>query len=109
MNGWPETTGPTTTARIRGATFVTATVTTVLILTVGGSHQPLLRSIEEHRPDRVEFLCSGDAGKLQGSYVQVEGEGKVLKSDPKLAAPDLPCLATLARLETGSYRIRKID
>lgn len=84
-------------------------MTTVLILTVGGSHQPLLRSIEEHRPDRVEFLCSDDAGKLKGSYAQVEGEGNVLKSDPKLAAADLPCLATLAGLDNRDYRIHKID
>src|SRR5262245_25101025 len=69
------------------------TMTTALILTVGGSHQPILASLRQHRPDRVYFLCSADQGKKFGSHVQVSGEGKVLKSDPSLPAPDLPCIA----------------
>jgi hypothetical protein len=83
-------------------------VENILILTVGGSHQPLLRSIEQNRPDFVHFLCSDDSEQAKGSYVQVIGEGKVLKSDPKLTNPDLPNLVKLARLQEGQYEVHKI-
>lgn len=44
----------------------------VLLVTVGGSFQPIVTSIRTLQPDRVIFLCSdGD----KGSKVQVIGEG----------------------------------
>jgi hypothetical protein len=82
---------------------------TVLILTVGGSHQPILASIEQHRPMKVHFLCSADAAKgIPGSYRQVTGEGKVLKSRPDLDRPDLPCIATLAGLGPESFVVHQV-
>jgi hypothetical protein len=80
----------------------------VLILTVGGSHQPILRSIEQNQPDLVHFLCSGDTQRTKGSYTQVEGVGKVLKSRPDLAQPDLPNIVTLARLPNEKFKVHKI-
>ena len=51
------------------------TQSSILICTVGGSHQPIVTGILQHRPSFVHFLCSDDAGKLKGSYTQVIGEG----------------------------------
>ncbi|TBR58419.1 CRISPR-associated protein [Westiellopsis prolifica IICB1] len=44
----------------------------ILLVTVGGSHQPIVTAIRELQPDRVIFLCS-DGSK--GSKSQVIGEG----------------------------------
>ncbi|MBX9256493.1 TIGR02710 family CRISPR-associated protein [Desmonostoc muscorum CCALA 125] len=44
----------------------------ILLITVGGSHQPIITAIRELQPDRVVFLCS-DGSK--GSKSQVIGEG----------------------------------
>lgn len=82
---------------------------TILILTVGGSHQPILRSIERNLPDFVHFLCSSDSGRAKGSYTQVIGEGKVLKSSPELAHPDLLNIVTLASLKADQYQVHRID
>jgi CRISPR-associated protein (Cas_Cas02710) len=81
---------------------------TVLILTVGGSHQPILTAIEQHQPHRIYFLCSADVGKAKGSYTQVIGEGKVLKSKHDVDKPDLPNIATLARLSPEQFEIHQI-
>lgn len=75
----------------------------VLLLTVGGSHQPLVTSIKTVKPDKVFFLCS------QGSRTQVIGEGKVLKSSNELEENDLPNIVTLAGLHDGQYEIEQID
>ncbi len=82
-----------------------------LIMTVGGSHAPLLTAIETLKPDRVIFLCSDDQGRTKGSYFQVEGPGKVLcskapKSEP--LTPDLPNLVTLANLSPDRYQVIRI-
>jgi hypothetical protein len=78
-----------------------------LILTVGGSHQPVLRSIEQHRPDRVYFFCSADLGKKPGSHVLVDGPGNVIKSDPAKDKPDLPSIAVQAALAPDRYHVEK--
>ncbi|MEI2583523.1 TIGR02710 family CRISPR-associated CARF protein [Scytonema sp. PRP1] len=44
----------------------------ILLVTVGGSHQPIVTAIGELQPERVVFLCS-DGSK--GSKSQVIGEG----------------------------------
>jgi CRISPR-associated protein (TIGR02710 family) len=44
----------------------------ILLVTVGGSHQPIITAIREIQPDRVVFLCS-DGSK--GSKSQVIGSG----------------------------------
>lgn len=45
----------------------------ILILTVGGSHQPIVTAISSLRPDRVVFICSDGA---KGSKSQIIAEGK---------------------------------
>jgi len=80
----------------------------VLILTVGGSHEPIVESIEHNSPDFVIFLCSDDIGSTKGSYVQVAGDGNVLKSSFDVASPDLPNIVTLTGLQADGFEIRRI-
>lgn len=82
---------------------------TILILTVGGSHQPIVRSIQQNQPDFVHFLCSADRDRTKGSYTQVIGEGKVLKSAPQLDKPDLPNIVTLTGLSAEQYAVHQIE
>lgn len=81
---------------------------TVLICTVGGSHQPIVTSIQAYQPSFVHFLCSDDIGRTKGSYWQVIGEGHVLKSRPDLSAPNLPNIAALTKLGPTQFCIHKI-
>lgn len=48
-------------------------MTTILLITVGGSFQPILTAIRSLEPDRVIFICS--AGP-KGSRTQITGSGK---------------------------------
>ena len=45
----------------------------ILLITVGGSHQPIVTALQSLNPDRVIFICSGGS---RGSISQVTGEGK---------------------------------
>ncbi|MFP4134461.1 MAG: hypothetical protein ACLFTJ_09930, partial [Halothece sp.] len=47
-------------------------MSTVLIITVGGSPQPIVTAIRTLQPDRAIFLCSTGS---KGSLSQVIGEG----------------------------------
>lgn len=47
-----------------------------LILTVGGSCEPLVSSIRTIKPNSVYFLCSADTDKSRGSYTVVDAKGK---------------------------------
>lgn len=82
---------------------------TILVLTVGGSHQPLVTAIQTLKPDRVVFLCSDETPTAKGSYVQVIGEGKIIKSDPKLDKPDLPNIPTQVGLSPDQFDVVKIE
>lgn len=85
---------------------------TILVLTVGASHQPILTAIETLRPDHVVFLCSDDIPTTKGSWRQVLGEGKVIKSKRDLKHPDLPNIVTQVGLRQEQYevvRIRDLD
>ncbi|WP_334311911.1 hypothetical protein [Aphanizomenon sp. CS-733/32] len=44
----------------------------ILLITVGGSHQPIVTAIRDLQPDRVVFICS-DSNK--GTKSQIIGEG----------------------------------
>ena len=45
----------------------------VLILTVGGSDGPIVKCIENYRPDHVVFLCTEDEEGKKGSREIVDG------------------------------------
>ena len=71
-------------------------VRTVLLCTVGGSHQPILKAIESVSPDFVCFVCTGPdpvTGKA-GSLRQVTGKNAVIFADRDAAAPTLPNIPT---------------
>ena len=77
----------------------------VLLCTVGGSHQPVLKAIEATQPIHVCFFCSDSdpvTGK-SGSISQVTGSGKVIKADPRDKKPTLPSIPTLAGLGADTF------
>ncbi len=43
----------------------------ILVLTVGGSPQPLISSIKQSVPNKVVFLCSDDTPQTKGSYSEI--------------------------------------
>jgi CRISPR-associated protein (TIGR02710 family) len=45
----------------------------ILLITVGGSPQPIITAVQSLNPDRVVFVCSGGS---RGSETQIIGEGK---------------------------------
>jgi len=73
-------------------------MSTVLIVTVGGSPQPILTALQQLNPDRAIFLCSTGS---KGSISQVIGEDKPCKirrgSEGEVVS--LPNIPTQARLE----------
>jgi len=81
----------------------------ILILTVGGSPQPIVTSIQSNRPDFVWFVCSDDGPKAKGSYVEAVGDGLVCKSSLKVESPDSPCIASQAGLTAGSFNSIRIS
>ncbi|GIW95031.1 MAG: TIGR02710 family CRISPR-associated protein [Pirellulaceae bacterium] len=80
----------------------------ILLVTVGGSHQPIVRSIRETQPDLVCFICSDDTPNGKGSHVMVEGGGLVIKSNPQLTSPDLPNLVQLTGLQPGTWVVVRV-
>jgi hypothetical protein len=84
---------------------------TVLLCTVGGSHQPILTALREIQPAYVCFFCTGNdpATGARGSRLQIEGKGKPVesrKADGSVEKlPNIPTLASLA--ETG-FEVREV-
>lgn len=79
----------------------------ILILTVGGSHQPIMTAINEIRPNYVFFICTGKdpATGRAGSEIQIIGIGNCIKADPKDDKPSLPNIPAQAGLQMGQYQI----
>ena len=60
----------------------------VLILTIGGSHEPIVKSIKDTKADYVVFLCSDDLPTTKGSYTQITDKAEVRDSkDPSKNFP----------------------
>lgn len=74
----------------------------ILVLTVGGSSQPVVSSILQNKPDRLAFLCSDDIPGTKGSYIEVEGPGLVCERGT------MPNIITQARAMDISRKIVKI-
>jgi len=77
---------------------------------VGGSHEPILRAIEELRPAYTCFLCTGrdPATRAPGSRIQIEGRGKVIhaaRGDSKLT---LPAIRIQAGIEADAYQVIEV-
>ena len=73
-----------------------------LILTVGGSCEPLVTSINQFKPDYTVFVCS------QLSKEMIEGTGNVCISSAAkktgLSSPDLPNIPAQTGLAKGTYK-----
>lgn len=100
-----------------------------LLITVGGSHQPIVTSIKTLEPDRVVFICSNDTN-AKGSYVMVEADGNVCTEPPPspqvptnlpeavnpkhwrltyCGPPNLPSIPKLTNLPEGKYEVVRVD
>ena len=77
----------------------------VLLCTVGGSHQPILKAIDSTAPAYVCFFCSGRDPETErrGSIDQITGSGSVIKARRCDAKPTLPNIPTQAGLETSRF------
>lgn len=77
-----------------------------LLLTVGGSCEPLVKAIKAFQPDTVHFICSADSpGGAKGSYTQVTGKGLVCGSPGPDKPPTLPNLPTQTGLRPEQVRL----
>jgi CRISPR-associated protein (TIGR02710 family) len=70
-------------------------MTQILICTVGGSHQPIVTSINELLPDFVLFVCTDKdpATGRPGSVSEIIGKGNIIKAkrdDEKPTLPNIP-------------------
>ena len=82
----------------------------VLLCTVGGAHQPILRAIESTKPRHVCFFCTDrdpETGK-PGSIVQVTGKGAVIKAHRDDEKPTLPNIPTQAGLADECFETRVV-
>lgn len=82
-----------------------------LVLTVGGSHEPLMAAIEHVRPNYVLFVCSNDDPVTgnPGSYSQIVGEGKIIKARFEDKKPTLENIPTQAALSEDQFELIKVN
>lgn len=80
---------------------------TLLICTVGGSHQPIVTAIKDIQPDYVYFICTGnDPGTGRpGSTIQITGKGSCIKSHPSDEKPSLPNIPAQTGLAEHQFSV----
>jgi hypothetical protein len=80
---------------------------TVLICTVGGSHQPIVTAIVEMRPRFVCFICTGrdPATGQPGSEIQITGKGNVIKANRCDNGPSLPNIPAQTGLANDQFEV----
>ncbi len=81
---------------------------TLLLCTVGGSHQPIVSAIDALQPDFVCFVCSGKdpgTGKA-GSDTQITGSGHIIKAHFDDEKPTLPNIPTQTGLANEAFEVR---
>ena len=79
----------------------------ILLLTIGGSHTPIMSALRAARPDFTLFFCTDvdlATGK-DGSRVQIEGKGLFIKAQLNDEKPTLPNIPAQAGLTEGTYDI----
>lgn len=83
---------------------------TVIIMTVGGSHEPVVTALRQTQPAYVVFLCTDrdPVTGQPGSRVQVEGGGNVIKARPQDLAPTLPNIPSQCGLVLDEFEIRTV-
>lgn len=82
-------------------------IQTILICTVGGSHQPIVSAIKDLKPDFVVFICTdrNSATCQPGSRIQIEGKGNCIKANSTDDKPTLPNIPAQTGLEAGQYEV----
>jgi CRISPR-associated protein (TIGR02710 family) len=83
------------------------TSSTILICTVGGSHQPIVTAIKANEADFVCFVCSGKdpgTGKA-GSDTQILGIGNLIKANFNDEKPSLPNIPTQVGLTGEQFSV----
>jgi CRISPR-associated protein (TIGR02710 family) len=81
----------------------------ILVCTVGGSHQPILKALAMSKPDFVCFICTGrdpETGK-PGSETQITGKGNII-AEKIGASPTLPNIPTLAGLGVDAFEVCRV-
>ena len=78
---------------------------TILLCTIGGSHQPILKAIEDTSPAYVCFFCTDkDPGTGKpGSILQIKGQGNVIRKNPTDEKPALPNIPVQCGLGEEEY------
>lgn len=81
---------------------------TLLVCTVGGSHQPIVSAITTLEPDFVSFICTDkDPGTGKpGSEAQITATGKCIKANFSDERPTLPNIPTQTGLAKDRYELR---
>lgn len=82
-------------------------MTSILICTVGGSHQPIVTAIKDLRPDFVLFICTDKdpATERPGSNQQITGIGKCIKVSNQDEKPSLPNIPIQAGLKPDQFEV----
>jgi len=82
-----------------------------LVVTVGGSHEPIVASIQSVQPDFVLFVCSNDdpVTSNKGSYTQIQGEGKIIKAKFDDEKPTLENIPSQLGLDENAFRVVLVD
>ncbi|MHB1654587.1 MAG: TIGR02710 family CRISPR-associated CARF protein [Desulfitobacteriaceae bacterium] len=76
----------------------------ILVVTVGGSPEPIVISIKNNKPELVYFLASDDTAKAKGSYLQIDGDGLPCQGNPSIVVQ-----AGLTVQQYKVFRIRELD
>ncbi len=81
------------------------TIQTILLCTVGGSHQPIISAINELHPDFVVFICTANdpATGRPGSIVQIIDKDYCIKAHSQDDKPSLPNIPTQAGLQESQF------
>jgi len=74
----------------------------ILIVTVGGSCEPIVNAIKNRKPDFVYFVCSGGN---KGSHITVIGEGTPCKERDK----PMPNIISQTGLTPEQYKVWLVD
>lgn len=79
----------------------------ILIITVGGSCEPIVTAVSRIKADKVYFICSADSenGKNDGSYKTVIGEGLVC--GPR-QSPNKSNIVSQCNLKKETYEVIKL-
>ena len=82
-----------------------------LVVSVGGSHEPIVAAIESVQPDFVLFVCSNDDPVTgnKGSYTQIDGAGKIIKAKFTDEKPTLENIPSQLKLDEDGFRVVLVD